>query len=465
MGEVVGWVPRAGGRPDGQVLASGAGGGAGRAALRLRVAVCGLVGCVALALSMLNAGSAAASGWAVDPISAPPVPNGKLVAVWCSSANACVAVGSFTDGRGNQVTLVERLKAGTWSIQRTPNPTEATDSRLGAVSCTSPTACTAVGYSGNSAGTWSTLAERWNGAKWSIQMTPDPAAGGSVIQLTGVSCTSATACTAVGSTLNGGLIWAEHWNGIRWSIQTIPNPTGATLNGVSCTSDLACTAVGGFADSTGPGAGGLTLAERWNGTRWSIQTTPNPAGPRFDTDQLNAVSCTSSTSCTAVGNRFTNGYQTFTLAERWNGATWSILTTPSPTDGSQLTGVWCTSAAACTAVGSYYNGAHLTLAERWNGATWSIQSTPNPTPDPAIGTVSELTGVSCTSDTTCTAVADSNQPFTPAVTLAERWSANRWSVQMTPNPTGPSASSQLTGISCPSASACFAVGSYLNRRA
>ena len=47
-------------------------------------------------------------------------------------------------------------------------------------------------------------------AGWSIQTTPNPA-GGSGSILNGVSCTSASACTAVGNSSNGTL--AEGWNG------------------------------------------------------------------------------------------------------------------------------------------------------------------------------------------------------------------------------------------------------------
>ena len=44
------------------------------------------------------------------------------------------------------------------------------------VSCTSSTACTAVGQSGNSAGTVDMpLAERWNGTSWTVQHPPAPA--------------------------------------------------------------------------------------------------------------------------------------------------------------------------------------------------------------------------------------------------------------------------------------------------
>jgi len=107
----------------------------------------------------------------------------------------------------------------------------------------------------------------------------------------------------------------------------------------------------------------VTLAERWNGTKWSIQTTPNPAGG--SEIHLIRVSCTSATACTAAGF-YSNATTTVTLAERWNGTRWSIQTTPNPAGGSNsmLNGVSCASATACTAVGGSSNG---TLAEGWNG--------------------------------------------------------------------------------------------------
>lgn len=71
----------------------------------------------------------------------------------------------------------------------------------------------------------------------------------------------------------------------------------------------------------------------------------------------------------------------------------------NPTSGSDgaLTGVSCTSAKSCTAVGSYKDGPDtVTLADGWNGAKWALQPTPNPE-----GTVSELLGVSCSPMTGC----------------------------------------------------------------
>src|ERR1700728_3492474 len=77
---------------------------------------------------------------------------------------------------------------------------------------------------------------------------------------------------------------------------------------------------------------------------------------------------------------------------------WTIQATPTPTDGGngQLLAVSCTSAASCTAVGNYTSDSGpVTLAEYWDGSTWTVQSTPNPSG----ADFNILFGVSCTSAT------------------------------------------------------------------
>jgi len=69
------------------------------------------------------------------------------------------------------------------------------------------------------------------------------------------------------------------------------------------------------------------------------------------------------------------------IAERWDGARWTIRRLPVPLvpPGEESSvgpaSVSCTSAAACTTVGTTQN---QTMAERWNGSTWIVQRTPNP---------------------------------------------------------------------------------------
>jgi hypothetical protein len=189
----------------------------------------------------------------------------------------------------------------------------------------------------------------WNGTAWSIRM---PAAGqGDNSGLAGVSCTSASNCIAVGfgGNTSGGPL-AERWNGTTWSTQPVPLPAGALgggLEGVSCASASACTAAGLWQDSP---FGELPLAERWDGTSWSLQKPPAPAGGQAVL--LAGVSCPSATSCTAVGSYQASGVA-LTLAEAWDGSSWSIQPTANPAgaDESNLSGVACRSAGACTAVG------------------------------------------------------------------------------------------------------------------
>jgi hypothetical protein len=403
------------------------------------------------------------SNWAIRPT--PRLPGGamnQLIGVTCTSATGCLAVGDSSPNFINNqspATLAERWDGSTWRVQHTPNPPGAAASNLNAASCVSRSACIAVGNTSNSRGTPLTLAQRWNGHRWSIQPTPSPADGGN---LTAVSCLSRSSCMAVGGHANpfveippGTL--AEQWNGRGWRIQHTPNPPGNGwfLIAVSCTSPSACTAVGGRLTTPGKPSG--TLAERWNGHTWSIQRTPNPPG--HGVKLLNGVACTSRSSCMAVGNEFdpATGESLGTLAEQWNGRTWRIVPTfkSAPTGpNAALNGVACTSASACTAVGNQTPA--KTLAERWNGRTWQVQATPNPADAQNI----TLAAVACPAHTVCTAVGlDLTIPGEP-VNVAQRWSGGRWRTQ--PTPALNAYDIGFPGVACPTVSACYAVASYTN---
>jgi hypothetical protein len=335
-------------------------------------------------------------------------------------------------------TLAEGWNGSGWIIQRTPQVSPTAASRFSAVSCTASTACTAVGHQGDLTG-GQTLAERWDGTSWTIQ--PTAAVSGSLVDLAGVSCPSPLVCVAVGKGPGGGGPLAEHWDGTTWTTKPTPNPrptdADSFFGGVSCTSSSACIAVGVSVNhaSANPPGQISTLAERWDGTAWTIQPTPNPGG----SGSLRAVSCTSASSCFAVGFSGAGG-----LAAHWDGATWTPQATPSPGRFASLSGVSCTSDTACTAVGSYLDGTRLvTLAERWNGSTWTVQATPSPGQF-----ANELKSVSCSSATSCTAVGQN---------LAEHWDGSTWTVQPTPsrNPLN-----TLASVSCTANTSCTAVGQH-----
>ncbi len=476
----------------------------------------------------------------------------KLGDISCTSSSACTAVGSYVK-EGKTMTLAQRWNGSAWSIQTTPNP-ESGNAELLGVSCEAVSSCTAVGKQGSSS-----YAMRWNGSSWSATSTPSPA-GAAASDLQNVSCTSSSFCMAAGSFNESGKnkkTLALKWNGSSWSIATTPNPAtnyGATLLGISCTSSSACTAVGRYVSATGGGGSELlateekTLALSWGGSEWAIQSSPNPEGKKFSL--LRGVSCSAAAACTAVGNAETSEGQAASLGERWNGSSWSIQSTPNALpstpeakfenvscasstscmavgkvkeqhrpgyvavwngsaweakvgniDGSsgygvscvgttcrtvgRLSGamwsdVWtesggkwsltkshlllppsgatdpklgdisCTSSSACTAVGSYVKeGKTMTLAQRWNGSAWSIQTTPNPESGNA-----ELLGVSCEAASSCTAVGKQGSS-----SYAMRWNGSSWSATSTPSPAG-AAASDLQNVSCTSSSFCMAAGSF-----
>ena len=385
------------------------------------------------------------TSWSVQA-TAPGLSAGYFTAVSCASATACTAVGN----RDFSTPLAEAWNGTAWSVQRTP--VLRFGGQLSGVSCTSASACTAVGHDGNS----NPVAERWNGSAWSIQATPSVRGLPTVFE--SVSCTSPSACTATGHYLPSAITApaAEQWNGTTWSVQQVPDPQPrlpSDLLGVSCTVASACTAAG---------YDGAALAEAWNGTSWSTQRITTPPGAA--TSELDGVSCPAIGACVAVGEYRGNGNGFMVpFAERWNGTSWSLLRIPanpgaSPFDnGSFLTGVSCISLSACTAVGYFYDtvGGLSTLAEVWNGTSWSIQ----PTPDAPGASESVLSRVSCTSATACTAVGYSHATgdFAPRTTLAEAWNGTTWSIQQTPL-RHTAADHTLDGVSCTSATACTAVG-------
>jgi hypothetical protein len=260
-----------------------------------------------------------------------------------------------------------------------------------------------------------------------------------------VSCASADSCTLVGAfgivSSQVGSPLAEHWDGSAWTVQTVPAPAGSKgdfvgLSAVSCASPASCTAVGNYGSPASPNK--VPLAEHWNSSTWKIQKLPGLGG---GFTWLSGVSCFSGTDCTAVG--FTD---TAALAEHWNGSSWKIQKTPGA--GFVFNGVSCAAASRCTAVGQSAAG---TLAEAWDGSTWTVQPTPSPGQSPS------LTGISCVSPVNCTAVGYSSKG-----PLAERWNGKKWLVETTAPGTG-LRNDSLQAVSCLTGGFCSAAGSQFHR--
>ena len=236
----------------------------------------------------------------------------ELFGVWCATAGRCWAVGAIDPGTRSGKPLTEHWTGRRWSVVRAA---AAAGGVLNAVSCRRDTSCWAVGVRVGGA-----LAERWNGKKWLLAATPSTGGG-----LISASCPGQE-CFAVGEDGFPGAL-AERWNGSKWSVMHTPQPAGeasSLFGGVSCVTSSDCFAVGHYYKSNI----GATLIERLRGSKWVIVRSPNPAGAGLA--GLNGVACTSARACWAVGEQEKTLFVTpsRTLAERWNGTRWSIVATP-----------------------------------------------------------------------------------------------------------------------------------------
>jgi hypothetical protein len=358
--------------------------------------------------------------------------SGVLLGVSCASAHACMAVGThLTSGPAESpYTLAEEWNGTRWTVTRTRNPPSSLGNNLYGVSCSSASACMAVGAHNISHGSVP-LAEAWNGNTWTVKATPEPDDDSS---LDSVSCSSATACVATGFGIeNGHNNWfSEVWNGQTWTHKTAPRPVDATyssLGSVSCASAHFCVAVGDY--QVNNSSKSQTLAETWDGQTWTINTTPNPSSGA-NGSELTGVSCTAPNTCMAVGHYNPPNAGGQTLAEIWNGITWAISPTgnnPSSAGGS-LASVSCRSARACMAVGQYFtNSGSGGLAETWNGGIWTLK----PVRKPGGAIEVDPGGVSCVSAQNCIAVGSYlTNTFSPEFPVAEAWNGKTWTTKITP---------------------------------
>jgi hypothetical protein len=296
---------------------------------------------------------------AADPLRTGQAGNAQLTGVSCPLTSNCIAVGTYSEGtnpEAEQRTFSDVNQGGGWKLKATATLSGVTGSSLAGVSCASTTYCLAVGaYDGQA--TAGPLSESWNGSTWTL--IKSAAIGSSNASFSAAACSAAGTCTAVGTALGSSnsqpLI--ERLKATTWTIESSPDRANAGLYSVACPSVSRCLAVGAASNGT-------TLAEGWNGTAWSVEATPTVPGGGLA--ELVGISCTVTTNCRAVGTGAEHGQASTGLAERWNGSTWSLQTVADPDPTISLSGVSCTAGPACTAVGSQHpeTTSTATLAER-----------------------------------------------------------------------------------------------------
>jgi len=429
-----------------------------------------------------------------------------LGSVSCPAAGSCVAVGHYTSQAPDIVPLVESLSGGTWTAMAPPvtglNPPAGNlGVHLTKVSCAAAGSCVAIGNYDIGNG-FQTAIETLSGDSWTASTAPAPAADNDV-ELQALSCPPAGSCVAVGSytdTSNSvhGLI--DTLSGGTWTAIAVPvsglNPpavSNVVLRFVSCPVAGSCAAAGFYTDTSGHRQG--LLASLADGT-WTAVTAPtsglNP-GPWTNPGLLfTSLSCPAAGSCSAVGSYIDVSEQTDAVIATLAGGTWSAGTAPlgglnPPLNAraigmARLDAVSCPAAGSCVAVGDYQDTSNNRdgFAETLSGGTWSPATIPMTGLVPTGLTVSSLTGISCPSAGTCTAVGTyqdaSGQTAASGIEhgLLDTLSAGAWTATAAPtvaleppqiyttDPTQIPSEEPVTlgNVACAAAGSCVAVGYY-----
>jgi hypothetical protein len=308
----------------------------------------------------------------------PPVNVGILNDVSTSAATDAWAVGvQFKNANTIIDTLAQHWNGQSWKVVPTPSPHNNVDI-LSSVADISPTNAWAVGNGSGSNGFSHTLIEHFNGTNWSLV----PAAADPTVEddLSAVVALSANNVWAAGShfdsTIGGTDGLFEHWNGTAWSI--VPSPSTVTINGLEyavgpITSLAAISSTDVWAATT-VGSNNPVAFEHWNGTQWSLVFGQ---GVSNSSASISHLAATSSTDVWAVGTSRASGRRTptLTLIEHWNGSAWSIVTSPTlSTPSGFLSGVTALSSTDAWAVGGTFRGSPV--VEQWNGTQWSLVTVP-----------------------------------------------------------------------------------------
>ncbi len=357
-------------------------------AVRIGIALTAMLG-LAMCLAIMNANAStsasasAQSRQAVHAVSAPecgpdwtviPSPNinsaeNVLNGVAAVSSSDVWAVGYSDDHLSPRQTLTEHWNGTAWTIVPSPSPGTSFNNLFGVAAVSSSDVWAVGGYAGDVGSL--TLIEHWNGTVWTVVSSPSPGAYNN--NLWGVTAISSSDVWAVGEYSNDGNLFqtlTEHWNGTAWTIVPSPNAGDTSdnnLRGVAAVSSSDVWAVGSYAG----GGGDQTLVEHWNGTVWTVVSSPNVNG----NGSVDAVAAVSGSDVWAVGS-YSNA-QDFpqTLIEHWNGTVWSVVASPNGSSGyNGLLGVAAVSSSDVWAVGGYDS---QTLVLNWNGTVWAVESSPN----------------------------------------------------------------------------------------
>ena len=245
------------------------------------------------------------------------------------------AAGNVTDG-AHAGQVIERWNGTKWSLFPAPKFGKKDQANVFAMTSSSANDVWAIGSLVNlGTGLVSPLFEHWNGTAWTATTGES-----SNDFLFGASADATNDAWAVGFNVSDSITTsAMHWDGTNWKRVATPNVGEGTnkLNAVLALAPNDVWAVG-FSTQVAPPkqAATLTLIEHFDGASWTVVPSPK-VGPNSvnQSNRLLGLTANSANDIWAFGSNFAadgSGHQ-MTLLLHWDGTSWTVASSPSPTKG------------------------------------------------------------------------------------------------------------------------------------
>jgi Fibronectin type III domain len=346
--------------------------------------------------------------------------------------------------------------AAAWRVVDSPNGTW--NNYMGGIGAVTPTDMWAVGASQSATtGNYQDLAEHWDGSAWGVVPTPEPGPDGNFLNDVAAIATGDVWAVGVSNTTGFLQGMALHWNGTAWAQVATPGlPSRNLLNDVAAVSATNVWAVG---QQDRNDSSGLiqTLIEHWDGTSWAVVPSVDPG---TGDNVLFGVGASSATDIWAVGYSSDTLGQRQSLAEHWNGTSWTITSSPN-TANEILHAVAATSTTEAVAVGLVISGANILSDTRhWNGTTWEAAPSFNQ-PGVFSSFVNSVVAASATDYWAVgTYVGGTSLPGGPLLPFALHGNGTSWTTMGLPS--NGADDNEANGVAAPAAGDVWAVGSYIN---
>jgi hypothetical protein len=296
------------------------------------------------------------SQWNIVPNPNPGTKSYFIKAASAITTNDVWAVGFTADKNGNNHrTLTEHWDGSQWSIIPSPNAGNQ-DNFLEGTVAVSTNNVWAVGLGINRSG-GSALILHWNGTQWNVVPSPNP--GSTFYSLGEARAVSANDIWSVGQAVNNNGVFKtliEHWNGTQWNIVPSPN-VGSNNNFLNSVTTVSANDVWAVGTSSNKSNNDRTLILHWDGSQWSVVPSPNIGS---QTNDLFEVAAASANDIWTVGRYINNSNVSQTLIQHWDGSKWSIISSPNVNLGDNLLqGLTVISTNDVWAVGDYTNSSNI----------------------------------------------------------------------------------------------------------